>query len=252
MAAPPQPGPGYYRYSLTSDTFTFAVIKENGAPAFVQNCYMAWSPDFDSAIIPDNQKTHLFDFTAATWSTKPSPDSPGGMGTYERLAYVASKKGYLRIASIPTGRTSANQPADAIPAEQAAGKQDTCWLKDDAAKLWKELTLATYLYSPADNTWTNLKPPKNPPYRNCKYGLTYDAKNDAVILVGGAIGWNGPHCKDLWAYDVKQNAWTRLTPTFEGKPFETAGENLMTGYDTRHNVTIFRAGWAFWAYRHKK
>jgi hypothetical protein len=252
MSAPPQPGPGYYRYGISNDVFTFATIKEHGAPAFAQNCYLAWSPDFDLAIFPDNQKTHLFDFATATWSTKPSPDSPGGMGVYERLAYVASKKGYLRIASVPTGRTSVEKPADAIPAEQAAGKQANYWIKDDKAKLWKELTLATYLYSPAANTWTDLKPPQNPPYRNCKYGLAYDSKNDVVILVGGAISWNGPHCKDLWAYDVKRNAWTKIETTFDGKPFATLGENLMADYDTRHNVVIFRAGWSFWAYRFKK
>jgi len=177
------------------------------------------------------------------------------MYEYEILVYVNSKKGFLRIASVPTGKTSKEKPPEAKTAEQVAGKELTFWSQNQKTKDWNEHGLRTYLYDPVANKWTDLNAANPPPYRGSKYGLAYDPKNDVVLLVGGAIGWNGPHCKDMWLYDVKANAWTKLDPKLDGaKPnevFTCSGENLMASYDTRHEVFIFRAG-ALWAYRYKK
>jgi hypothetical protein len=174
---------------------------------------------------------------------------------YQRLAYVDTKKSYFRLADIATGKTSTTQPEAALSiGKEAAGKSDFFWLQDPNLKIWKEYTMATYLYEPAANSWTNLKPAKNPPYRNCKYGLTYDSKNDVVILVGGSIGWNGAECKDMWVYDVKKNEWSKLEPQYgaDTKDKIVFQENLMADYDCRHNVIVFKSSGTFWAYRYKK
>lgn len=253
MPAPPQPGDGYYRYDLVKDVFMFAPIKVNGAPAFAQNCYMEWDPDHDLAIIPGEKVTYVFDFNASVWTIKPSPDCPGPMYVYQRLAYVRSKKAFLRLADVPTGKTSSEMPADALPAEKAAGVTDTFWTEDKPAKLWRELALRTYFYDPVANTWTDMKPARNPPYRNSKYGLAYDATNDVAILIGGDINWNGPSCKDMWAYDVKKNEWAKLDPHYaDAKDRINFQEGLMADYDCRHNTVLFRSGWAIWAYRYRK
>ncbi len=250
-AAPPPGLPGgYFTYDLPKDQFTLVPVTGSGAN---QNCYMIWSPDHDLAIHPVDKATQVFEFTAAAWTTRPSVDCPGPMYVYQRLAYVASKKAFLRIADGPTGKTSVEKPADALPATEAAGKAETFW-RQDKAKLWHEHALRTCLYDPSTNTWTDLKPPKSPPFRTSKYGLVYDSKNDVVILVGGDIDWNGPSCNDMWAYSVAKNTWTRIEPQYAAESKERVKfmEAMMADYDSRHNVVIFRSARTIWAYRYRK
>src|SRR5262249_16061585 len=130
--APPH-GPGYYTYNLEKDVFTLTPIKDNGV-ATGQNCFMAISPDHDLAIFPNTKATDVFDLNGASWSGKPWPDCPGPMYVYQRLAYLDSKKAYLRIAETPTGKTSESKPADALAPEEAAGKAFNFWVQDPNLK----------------------------------------------------------------------------------------------------------------------
>lgn len=248
---PPGTPEGYYTYDAQLDRFT--LVRSTGSGAN-QNCHMVWSPDHDLAINPAERATQVFDFATAAWSSRPSAECPGPMYVYQRLAYVASKRAFLRLVDGATGRTSAEKPADALSAKDAAGKAQTYWSEDKAAKLWREKSLRTFLYDPSANTWTDLKPAVSPPFRDSKYGLVYDAKNDAVILVGGDIGWNGPACNDMWAYSVTGNEWSRIEPQYapESKQRVNFQEAMMSDYDSRHNVIIFRSARVVWAYRYRK
>ena len=200
------------------------------------------------------KSTVILDFASNSVLVKPSPDTPGRVSAYERMAYLTSKKVILRIAPVATGKTSATKPAEALDAKEVAGKNNIYWLEDKAAKLWKEQCLKTYFYDPATNIWKDLNLPLNPPYRNCKYGLTYDEKNDVAILVGGQISWNGPSCNDIWVFDVKKTEWRKMEPQYMPNEKEKLmlGESLMADYDNRHGVVVLRSNTGFWAYRYKK
>lgn len=60
--------------------------------------------------------------------------------------------------------------------------------------------------------------------------------------IGGEIGWNSPSCGDMWAYDVQKNTWTRIEPKYQdAKTKVNFREDIMTGYDSRHSVVVFRS-----------
>jgi hypothetical protein len=248
-----------FAYDFAKDQIE--VLSPKGTPAaesadasLTYHTYMTFDPERGVAIKPHDKITFQFDGEKALWVAKPSPDSPGPMYAYQTMAYVGSKKFILRIADKATGKTSTEKPSDALAPEQAAGKALNYWDEDKKAKLWRELALKTFAYDAGANTWTDLKPPQNPPFRSSKYGLCYDAKNDVVLLIGGEIGWNGPPCRDIWVYDVKKNTWEKLVPQLGSgvKNGPDLRETLMTGYDPRHNVVLFRAAGEMWAYRFKK
>lgn len=254
MAGLPDTPYGYFQYDLEKDIFTHVPFKANPAAEITQNCFMIWLPDFDFAVYPMQKNTVVLDLATASVLVKPSPDTPGGVTAYERMAYVSSKKVILRIVHMASGKTSPTKPAEALELKDVVGKSNSYWIEDKKENVWKEQCLKTYFYDPAANTWTDLKLAVNPPYRNCKYGLTYDAKNDVAILVGGQIGWNGPSCNDIWIFDVKKNEWNKMEPQYMPNEKEklVLGESLMADYDIRHGVVIMRSNTGFWAYRYKK
>lgn len=246
--------PGFFQYNLEKDLFTHVPFKNNPDREISQNCFMIWLNDFDCAVYPMEKNNVVLDFASSSVLVKPSTDTPGRVSAYERMTYLASKKVVLRIAPVASGKTSPTKPAEALELKDVVGKSNTYWIEDKKENVWKEQCLKTYFYDPAANTWTDLKLNLNPPYRNCKYGLTYDEKNDVAILVGGQIGWNGPSCNDIWIFDVKKTEWKKMEPQYMPNEKEklVLGESLMADYDSRHQVVILRSNSGFWAYRFKK
>jgi N-acetylneuraminic acid mutarotase len=63
--------------------------------------------------------------------------------------------------------------------------------------------------------------------------LTYDSKNQVVLLVGGASDiWDSrkEYFNDVWAYDVAKNTWTKMEP-MSAKPKVSGRECRHCAYD---------------------
>jgi hypothetical protein len=212
-------------YDIKGDVF-LALYRKGRAPVKV-GCVLQYSPDHKTAIVPDKGKTWHFDPKAATWSARPTPNSPGHIGGYQRMAYVKSKKVFLVIGfKGPTPRK---------------GEKDT-----------RLNTMHTY--DPAAGKWTDLEARNQPPFRTSKFGFTYDSRNDVAVLVGGNVRYNTGARNDLWVYHVKKNAWEQMKPKPAGglKKLPTYAFCLATGYDPRHNAVIFCCHNRPYAYRYKK
>jgi hypothetical protein len=214
---------------------------------------MVYDPDHRCIVVPGEGKTLIFDTTKAVWIERDTPSSPSAMVNYSRLVYVHSLKGTMRLAEVLSGKTSKEKPAAAVSSKESVDSRATVFWKENKKKgEWEEWTLKLLVYDYDANEWKDLAPSGQPPFRNNKYGLAYDIVNDVVLLVGGHINWNGPVVKELWAYEVKSNAWVQLEP--QGDAITYAGA-LRTVYDPRHNATLIGyegGGHDLVAYRYKR
>jgi hypothetical protein len=245
---------GTWAYDYATDRFELMQPQgESARGPFGHAAYMVYDPDHRCIVAPGEGKTLIFDTTKAVWIERDTPSSPSAMVNYTRLAYVHSLKGTLRLAEVLSGKTSAEQPAEALSAKDTVTNKATVfWKENKKEKRWEEWTMKTLLYDYDANEWKDLAPKGLPPFRNNKYGLAYDAVNDVVILVGGHINWNGPVAANLWVYDVKSNAWMEMQP--QGDKI-TYGGALRTVYDPRHNPTLIGhegSGHRLVAYRYKR
>ena len=244
---------GTWAYSFAEDKFSFMEPDgESGRGPGEHNCYLVYDPHHRIIVAPEEGRTWVFDTRTAVWTLRDTPGSPSAMiSNYTRLVYVRSLKGTLRVAVVPTGRTSAERPAEARSASEAAGNDTVFWKQIRKGGEWSEWTHRTLLYDHAAGDWRDLKPEGQPNFRNNKYGLAYDIVNDVVLLIGGNINWNGPVVEDIWAYVVRENAWVKLAPEGDAVPY---GENLQAVYDPRHNATLIRSdrGNRIAAYRYKR
>ena len=80
----------------------------------------------------------------------------------------------------------------------------------------------TWLYSPADNTWTELKLNKQPPQR-ANSQLVYDPVAKKVVLFGG--DQLDQLLADTWTFDVVKRRWEQVTS--ERCPTPRAGHALL-------------------------
>jgi hypothetical protein len=81
----------------------------------------------------------------------------------------------------------------------------------------------TWVYDPANNTWTNRTGPVGPSPR-CGYSMSYDPYSGLIFLFGGATHDNQNFFQDTWTYDVSSNTWTQLNP--HNPPGERGGSAL--------------------------
>ena len=70
--------------------------------------------------------------------------------------------------------------------------------------------LETWAYDYNVNTWTLLKPEKNPGLLTW-FGQVYLPSTDRTLLFGGIKGY-GVHSNQTWLYDYNANTWTEVTP----------------------------------------
>ena len=120
-------------------------------------------------------------------------------------------------------------------------------------KGYREYEFQTWSYDPDTNVWTNRKPPSTPEpaYRN-RFGLTYDSKNQVIILIGGSSDtWDQQeqNLTDVWIYDPAKNTWTATDPAGP-KPKGKQRECRQCAYDPNANVVLFLSE-TLWAYRYK-
>lgn len=66
----------------------------------------------------------------------------------------------------------------------------------------------TLVYDPFTNTWTEMRPARQPGFRSGG-NMTYDAAHRIHLLFGSQFG-DDP---GTWAYDLKKNEWTDLKPS---------------------------------------
>lgn len=219
---------GSVSYNILTDQFELA---KQPWPEGLGNpgCLVQFASESGLAFYYQMNKAWLFNNKTASWSMKPNTGGPEGGGyVYQRIAYIKSKKIFL-VLSVK------GQPAD--PKKNQLDTQEN----------------NTYSYDPATNTWTDLKPANQPPFRASKFGLAYDSKNDVVLLVGGGTGWNAGPRNDMWVYIVKENRWEEVKPQLAGdlKAVPVFPDGMHCDYDHRHNAFIL-AHQGIFAYRYKK
>lgn len=88
----------------------------------------------------------------------------------------------------------------------------------------------TLTYDPYTNSWTQMKPPKQPAFRSGG-NMTYDASRRIHILFGSQFG-DEPA---TWSYDLKKNEWRDLKP--EASPPTKENDAVLT-YDAVAGVVV--------------
>lgn len=210
---------GPWNYDVATDLFENLNVPAS-APEVQPYTRCTYDPDHDITVYSTGGKTYIYHFDTRSWETLTTAGGPRDCGGYHKVVYVASIRKYLQMDCSDTGTPG---------------------------------RLKTLLFDPATKSWADAAPAVSPTYRGTKFGLAYDSRNDAVILVGGQLTWGGTSFSDIWAYDVKANSWRNMSPAAVsgGLP---GNSTMMTAYDSRHNViiTVNQDGQSVWAYRYKK
>jgi hypothetical protein len=89
----------------------------------------------------------------------------------------------------------------------------------------------TWTYNVSTNTWTNMSPPRLPPYGD--YVMAYDPDQDICVAFGGNSTIYPP---ETWAYSFKQNNWTKLVTI--GNPPSRA-DSAMVYDEENHEMVLF-------------
>jgi hypothetical protein len=167
---------------------------------------------------------------------------------YESMVFDPVTKHLIYPRRVATGRTATALTPTMDPNRWMPTQNGT----------FVEFDFETWSYDPDANTWTSLKSgvPNAPLYRHL-FGLVYDSKNDAILLVGGSSDtWDKAEVQfnDVWRFDRANNAWVLLEPAGGVKPSDTIGarEARHCAYDPIHNVVLYlRRGGSLWAFRYK-
>lgn len=88
-------------------------------------------------------------------------------------------------------------------------------------------------------SWTELTPSEGnvPPVRMRAAGV-YDPVEHRLIVIGGRT--SGRELNDVWAFDLRSNAWTELTPSGGEAPVPRSTHNAI--YDAAHHRVIIWSG----------
>jgi hypothetical protein len=167
--------------------------------------------------IPQGFHTFTFDLDSGRWSQRFPPNSPPGVCCVDgsHVFDLASR----RFVRFPGGMLG-------------HGFQ---WSRGEKLK-----DSAVWLYDPAGNTWTNMRPP---PYKEPeKYsplavggldsGAVYVPNHEIVLSFGGQGAGGGKNT--LFAYDAYANAFTHLKAA--NPP--SARDGMGMAYDARHDKLV--------------
>jgi N-acetylneuraminic acid mutarotase len=69
----------------------------------------------------------------------------------------------------------------------------------------------TWSYDSTANAWSELTPQVSPPAR-MYHAMAWDAASNRVIMFGGVARPYEPVFDDTWAFDLRRNTWTQLSP----------------------------------------
>jgi N-acetylneuraminic acid mutarotase len=95
-----------------------------------------------------------------------------------------------------------------------------------------------WVYDPATNTWTELRPQGVGPAPRATHAMVYDPVGGKAILFGGFDGIS--YYNDTWAYDPAANTWTNLVPA-GSVPAKRSGHSLV--YEPDSGKMILFGGW---------
>lgn len=169
-------------------------------------------------IVPDLNDTWSYNPATNTWTKlKPSGHIPPGRGCHAMVYDSAEGKVILfggweensdlcdTWAYDPAANTWTDlNPSGQVPA--ARGRHAMVYDSADHQVLMfggsgTAYFSDTWVYDPAANTWTNLKPSGSVPYKRECPAMVYDSATGKVILFGGAN--TSGYFNDTWAYGGK-------------------------------------------------
>ncbi len=179
-----------------------------------------------------NSELWTFDPLTAKWTLKEPNIQPPGIccgqqnvfdpiqGRYLRFPSFSGSHGwqwwreiYLNDSSVWSYDLAENKWRNLRPVPTASPKPLRCASWDShhgVVVLFGGETSqeGTLVYDPYANTWTRMKPAKQPEFRSGG-NMAYDASSRKHILFGAQF-INDPH---TWAYDLDRNEWTDLKPS---------------------------------------
>jgi hypothetical protein len=167
--------------------------------------------------IPQGFHTFTFDLATRKWQQKFPPTSPPGVCCVDgSFTFDVANRRFVRFPGGSLGH----------------GFQ---WSRGVRLK-----ESAVWLYDPAANTWTNMRPP---PYAQPEQysrdvvgglcsGAVYDPNHELVLTFGGQSAGGGKNA--LFAYDVYANKLDRLDAANPPEPRDGMG----LAYDTRHDKLV--------------
>ncbi len=210
----------------------------NGGDVFVYDSVR------DLLIMPRGPLTWVYDPTTNTWEGRKTPDGPLKPGHYSSMVFDPVSQCVIYPRAVKTGKKAGRSGIGIAP-----GK----WRRTE--KGFEEYEFQTWTYDPGKNLWTNRKPAQTPtPVYRHRFGLTYDTRNQRIILVGGSSDtWDQfeENFNDVWVYDAVKNTWTKMQPGGRQPPVRTR-ECRHCAYDPIHNVVLFLNGQgSLWAYRYR-
>jgi hypothetical protein len=195
-----------------------------------------------------------FDPFTARWTLKEPDTSPPGVCCAQQNVYDPIHRRYVRFPAF-----SGNHGWQWF--REIYLNNSTIWLYDLDVNLWRNLRPlpapkvsplrcaswdsdaqvivvfggegnreGTVVYDPHTNTWTRMKPAKEPPFRSAG-NMVYDSAHKLHILFGSQFT-DDPH---TWAYDLRKNEWRDLkTPILP----PTNENDAVLAYDLLNKVVI--------------
>jgi N-acetylneuraminic acid mutarotase len=150
------------------------------------------------------------DYLADTWAYDPGADS------WEQLS---------RTGDSPPGQCAGSLVYDeGLGQILLFGGWDGTYLAD------------TWVYNPAADDWTRLRPVGDVPTGRHSFGMVYDSTVQRTILFGG---WQDAALDATWSYDSDDNVWTQLEPGDAGPAPRCA---LAMVFDPDRDVTVLFGG----------
>jgi hypothetical protein len=201
-----------------------------------------------------NAETWTFDPITARWTLKEPNVSPPGVccaqqnvfdpagGRFLRFQAFSGSHGwqwfreiYLNNTSVWSYDLATNTWRDmrAYPAPRTAPLRCAAWDSEHEVVVvfgGEGSHEGTLVYDPYVNTWTRMKPPREPAERSGG-NMAYDAARRRHILFGTQFG-DDPH---TWSYDLRKNEWTDLKP--ESMP-PTKENDPVLAYDEQSQRVI--------------
>jgi fibronectin type 3 domain-containing protein len=195
-----------------------------------------------------------FDPFTAKWTLKEPNMSPPGLccdqqnvfdpvwGRYVRFPAFSGSHGwqwwreiYLNDSTAWTYDLETNlwRNLRPIPAPQVSPLRCASWDSDAQAIVvfgGEGNQEGTVVYDPYTNTWTRMKPPRQPEFRSGG-NMVYDAGQKLHVLFGAQFT-DDPH---TWAYDVRKNEWRDLKP--QAMP-PTDRNDAVLAYDLLNRVVV--------------
>ncbi len=195
-----------------------------------------------------------FDPLTAVWTLKEPDTSPPGVCCAQQNVYDPVHERYVRFPAFSGSHgwqwfreiylnnttiwvydldTNLWQELRPVPAPKVTGLRCASWDSDAQVIVifgGEGNREGTVVYDPYENTWTRMKPAKEPDFRSGG-NMVYDSKHKLHIMFGAQFS-DDPH---TWGYDLRKNQWRELKPNI----LPPTNENdAVLAYDSLNGVVI--------------